>query len=123
MARCLLWMLLVGMIGCGESRDLQALRQAIDQGRPGEAIPSIEALLDENPDDLELNRIYGLALFAGSNPSLALWPLNKVLESGEAEPQDYIVTASAHLKGGSPTEAVEVASEILEQYPDLLQRH
>lgn len=121
MARCLLWMLLVGMIGCGESRDLQALRQAIDQGRPGEAIPSIEALLDENPDDLELNRIYGLALFAGSNPSLALWPLNKVLESGEAEPQDYIVTASAHLKGGSPTEAVEVASEILEQYPDLLE--
>ena len=121
MALCLLGLLLVGMIGCGESRDLQSLRQAIDQGRPGEAIPSIEALLDEHPDDLELNRIYGLALFAGGNPSLALWPLNKVLESGEAQPQDYIVTASAHLKGGSPTEAVEVAGEILDQYPDLLE--
>ena len=107
--------------GCGVSRDPDDLREMIGEGRHSEAVPVIESLLDENPDDVELNRLYGQALFSGGNPSLALWPLNKVLESGEASPQDYVVTATAHLRGGSPTEAVLVSSQVLEEYPDLLE--
>lgn len=56
--------------------------------RFGESIPLLEALLDENPDDHDLNHLYGIALLATSNPALAIWRLGKAVEAPEANLED-----------------------------------
>ena len=63
--------------------------------RPEEAMPQLEALLDQYPDDLELNRLYGSVLVAIGSSSMAIWPLRKATESAEAGPEDWMMLATA----------------------------
>ncbi len=116
-------LLAVSAFGCGYDRQRSAdeLREMIEEGRQAEVVPQIEALLDQTPDDIDLNRLYGLTLISSGRPSLAIWPLTKVVESEEALPEDGVILASAHLQGGSPDDAIVRASQILEEYPDLLE--
>ena len=94
-----------------------------DTGRAEEAMPRLEALVDQYPDDLELNRLYGSALVAIGSPSMAIWPLRKATESPEAGPEDWMMLATAHLKGGSPTDAIAAVDQLLEQTPGIIEAY
>jgi tetratricopeptide (TPR) repeat protein len=91
--------------------------------RPEEAMPRLEALVDQYPDDLELNRLYGSVLVAIGSPSMAIWPLRKATESPEAGPEDWMMLATAHLKGGSPTDAIAAVDKLLEQTPGIIEAY
>jgi predicted Zn-dependent protease len=103
-----------------EKEEIQLLFRA---ERIDEAMPRLEALVDRYPADLELNRLYGKALFALGSPSMAIWPLRKATEAPEATPEDWVMLAKAHLLGGSPTDAIAVVDRLLERTPGIIEAY
>ena len=79
---------LVGSTVVSCKTDVEEERAEIDflfqTGRPEEAMPRLEALVEQNPENLEINRLYGSVLVAIGSPSMAIWPLRKATESPEA---------------------------------------
>ena len=103
-----------------EKEEIQVLFRA---KRIDEAMPRLEALVDRYPADLELNRLYGKALFALGSPSMAIWPLRKATEAPEATPEDWVMLAKAHVLGGSPTDTIAVIDQLLERTPGIIEAY
>jgi len=99
------------------------VRLLLEEQRVGEAVERLEALLNESPDDRELNQLYGATLLAVGEASQAIWPLLKVVESADSGPEDHLMLARAHLVGGSPSDAIAVIDRLLEQTPDILEAY
>ena len=101
--------------------DLNEVRQLQEQGRFAETILPLERLLDESPDEYELNRRYGVALLSTGQPAPAIWPLQKAAQSPNGSLEDALNLGRAHFEGGSAEEAQAVASELVERSPELLE--
>ena len=95
----------------------------LEEQRVTEAIALLERALDASPDDLELNRFYGATLLALGEASLAIWPLGKATASPDAGPEDWLMLATAHLRGGSASDAIAVVDRLLEHTPDILEAY
>lgn len=114
-----------GLTSCAD--DLDSARAEIElmfqTGRADEAMPRLEALIDQYPDDRELNTLYGSVLLAVGSPSSAIWPLRKATESPESGPEDWLLLATAHLEGGSPADAIAILDRLLEETPGIIEAH
>jgi tetratricopeptide (TPR) repeat protein len=118
--------LLVVLAGCwGEGAEPPAdeVRRLIDEQRVGEAVTRLEGLLDETPDDHELNQLYGALLLSVGEPAQAIWPLQRAAEAPDAEPLDQVLLARAHNAGGSPSDAVAVVDRLLAETPGILEAY
>ena len=101
--------------------DLDEVRHLQEQGRFAETLQPLERLMDESPDEYELNRLYGVALLSTGQPAPAIWPLQKAARSPEGSLEDALNLGRAHFEGGSPEEARGVANEMVERSPELLE--
>ncbi len=116
-------LLVVFLTGCQESEvsDSELLEQAqraFAEGRHEEALSTMRVLVERSPDDPETQRIYGEALIAAGQPSLAVWPLVEAMKDpGEAIPAGLML-ARAQLAGGSGADAIATATRVIEIDPD-----
>ena len=97
---------------------LEQARAALAQGRPKQALEKVRALVERTPDDARLQRIYGEALIATGQASLAVWPLTRAMRDPEQVVAAGILLASAQLQGGSEFDAIETATRVIERAPD-----
>jgi len=104
--------------GCSPEAQLDDLRSFQQSGRFAETIAPLRERLDENPDDPELNHLYGLALLQTNQSALAIWPLRKAAEDPERAIEDGILLVQAILNGGSAEDGAAAASKVLELAPD-----
>lgn len=106
------------VVGCSSGLDIDEIRSFQQTGRFAETIEPLRALLEETPDDPELNHLYGLALLQTGQAALAIWPLRKSAEDPDRAIDDGLLLAKAILASGSAEDAVAAASRVLELAPD-----
>ncbi|MCH8082604.1 MAG: tetratricopeptide repeat protein [Myxococcales bacterium] len=104
--------------GCSPELSLDELRSYQRTGRFAETIEPLRARLEETPDDLELNHLYGVALLQTGQAALAIWPLRKSAQDPDRAVDDGLLLVNAILVGGSAPDAVVVANQVLEIAPD-----
>lgn len=111
------------LIACQESseRDLNAVADRVqsmfDEGRFLDAIEMLRVQIEERPDDPELQALYGEALLASGQPSLAVWPLARAMRSPDHLVQAGLLLARAQFATGSGADAVGTATRVLEVDP------
>ncbi len=103
--------------GCAPEAGIEDVRGLQEAGHFAASIEPLRRLLAESPDDPELNHLYGLALLESRQPELAIWPLRKASQHPDRAVEDGLLLARALLRGGSPADAVEAASRVLEIAP------
>lgn len=114
----------VSGIHCGPADRTEQIEQIRAMQANGEFRPSISALremLDQSPDDPELNHLYGVGLLSTGRPSLAVWSLRKASENEEFAVRDGLLLGQALMRGGSAEDAVEAANRVLEVEPENLE--
>jgi len=109
-------------IGCGGSMEqsLDELRALQTEQRFEETILPLKRLLAEKPDDLQLNRLLGLALRATDGSSTSVWALRRVTEQPEHSTNDLFVLAQAYARGGVQSQGLATLESVLEIEPDHL---
>jgi hypothetical protein len=111
-------LLVVAIAGCEPSDPLAAIRQQQATGDYAGSLEPLRALLDERPDDAEVQFLYGRALALTGQTSLAEWSLRKAMDDPE-----WLVPAGLQLAFGALSTrnyatAIEAADRILEAHPD-----
>lgn len=112
----------LGVLGCTPDpvESVASVRAMQLEGQYGESIPVLERLIEENPNDIDIYRLLGLALLASDNGSTAVWALRRVTEDPEYGVTDLFALAQALAKGGAHGNAREVTEEVLAIEPDHL---
>jgi tetratricopeptide (TPR) repeat protein len=103
--------------GCVPEAGLEDIRSLQEAGHFAASIEPLRGLLEQAPDDPELNHLYGLALLQSRQPELAIWPLRKAAQHPDRAVEDGLLLGRALLRGGSSEEAVQAASRVLEIAP------
>ena len=117
-ALVLCWILLWGA-GCGEPlKDAERLQS---EGQWEESIEPIKSLLADDPDNLRLQYLHGLALVKTGQPNSAIWPLRKALKDPDLKLEVLTALLMAYTGTGSPDETIEAANEILALDPDFVE--
>lgn len=103
--------------GCKQEDPLAVVRKQMAAGDFEGSVEPLRELLAKQPDDAELNFLYGKALSA-TQPSLAVWSLRKAMDDPE-----WIVPAGTQLAylmlvGEDLNEAVKITSRVLEHDPE-----
>lgn len=121
---CVSVVLLAALIGCqerGES-DIDAVveqaRVLVTERKFSEALDLMRGLVDEHPDDARVQSLYGEALLASGQPSLAVWPLARAVKDPEQLIYAGLLLARAQGESGSGADAIKTATQILEAHPD-----
>jgi len=111
------------LAGCQESGPtsealLEEAKRAVMEGRHADALESARLLLDTNPDDPRTQRIYGEALVATGQPSLAVWPLSRAMRDPDEAVPAGLLLARAQLAGNTGADAITTATRVIELAPD-----
>jgi len=120
LVRCTLLLgVLVGLVlaGCDQGKSLEAVRQQQAVGDYEGTLEPLRELLEERPDDPELNFLYGRAL-SFIQPNLAVWSLRKAMEDPEWLVRAGSQLAFVALSGGDFNEVEKITARILEREPD-----
>jgi len=107
---------MAGPTGCREGSE--RARALIEAKEYSAAIGFLRSEIDENPDDLELARLYGIALLRNAQPSLAVWPLRRVYEEMGNSDKVVGLFVEALVAGGGAIEGVAIATQALLEHPD-----
>jgi len=112
----LLWLL----VGCEAERipSPDEIRAFQAEGRFEETILPLRKHLEESPDDIELNRLLGLALLAADSPSTAVWTLRRVTEHPEHSVNDLYALAQAYARSGAHEYGLAECERVLTLEPD-----
>jgi tetratricopeptide (TPR) repeat protein len=97
---------------------LEEARSLIGDRQFAEGIAKMRGLVDANPDDARLQMLYGEALIASGQPSLAVWPLARAMRSPEYLVHSGLLLARAQRDTGSGIDAIQTATRVLEVDPD-----
>jgi Tfp pilus assembly protein PilF len=116
LAHCVL--LAVGLLACGGGDPLEDALRRQAQGDFAGSIEPLRTVLEERPDDPEVNYLYGRALTATGQPSLAEWALRRA-----AQDPEWIVPAGSQLAVsalwvGNFNTAIDMSTQVLEVDPD-----
>lgn len=115
LAAALVW----SLAGCGPSDPLEQVRLLQDRSHDYAAsIEPLRELVQSRPDDPEVQFRYGFALLATGQRALAVWPLQKALESAEWEDRASLPLVHAFVAIGSYDDAIELCGRVLERRPD-----
>lgn len=97
---------------------LQEARELIGDRRFGEGLAKMRALVEANPDDARLQALYGEALLASGQPSLAVWPLSRAMGDPEQLVHAGLLLAQAQTLTGSGIDAIRTTTRVLEADPE-----
>ena len=97
---------------------LEEVRSLILDRRHGEAIAKMRELVDANPDDGKLQYLYGEALMASGQPSLAVWPLTRAMRDADRLVEAGLLLARAQSQSGSGVDAIKTTTRVLEADPE-----
>jgi len=108
----------LALAGCDAVDPLKAIRQQQIDGNFEATVEPLRELLKTDPDDGELNFLYGRALSMTRGSNLAMWSLRKAMKDPE-----WLVPAASQLAfiglvAGDFNEVVEVTGRILEREPE-----
>lgn len=117
----LLLLVLLGLVACAPSDPLAELRQRQAAGDFASTLDPLRQLVDQHPDSSETYYLYGRALAATGQTSLAEWPLRKAMEDPEWLVPAGIQLASGAIQTGNYNSAIEVTTRLLELEPDNVQ--
>ena len=87
------------------------------QSRWEESVPLLARLVDQDPENPEVNRLYGIALIQTGEYGLAVWPLQKVLRSPEADTSSALLLAQAFMMSGNYEDGLSTVLTVLEKSP------
>jgi tetratricopeptide (TPR) repeat protein len=96
------------------------VRQQQDRGDFQGSIDPLRKLLDERPNDPEVQYRYGDALMQTGESGFAVWPFRKAIESPEWLERAGMPLTGTLIESGAYDEAIEISNRILEQKPDLI---
>jgi tetratricopeptide (TPR) repeat protein len=113
-----LLMLLVS--GCPGSDPVQEVLQRQARGDFEGSIEPLRRVLADHPDDPRVNFLYGRALTATGQSSLAEWSLRKAAQDPAWEVRAGTQLAVGALQSANFDTAIEIATGILEKEPDNL---
>ena len=118
--RCLSILLAITLAagGCDSGPSVEQVRSLVAQERYEAALEPLRSLLQENPDDPELNYLYGSALNRSASSRLAVWSLRKAAEDPAWSLRAYQELAAAQIAAGNWAEAIEAANAALEEMPE-----
>lgn len=106
-------------VGCGPSDPLEKVRVLQDEKRDFRgSLEPLRGLIGARPDDPEVHYRYGIALIATGNPGLAVWPLEKAIESPDWLEKAGLALAASLNSQDAHEKAIAVCGRILEQKPD-----
>src|SRR5262245_45702252 len=114
-------LLLLCLPACGPSDPLVEMRQRQEAGDFAGTLDPLRKLVDQHPDSAEVYFLYGRALAATGQPSLAEWPLRKAMEERQWLVPAGLQLAAGELETGNFNTAIEVTTRILEVDPDNVQ--
>jgi tetratricopeptide (TPR) repeat protein len=116
------WLILLSCLSACEPADpLVELRQRQAAGDFAGTLEPLRALVDARPDSAEVYYLYGRALAATGQPSLAEWSLRRAMEDSEWLVPSGLQLASGALETGNFNSAIEVATRVLDAAPDNVQ--
>lgn len=93
-------------------------REALAAGRAEEAVEALRPLASAPEADAQVRMLYGQALVLNQQPSLAIWPLERVAASPDAPLEARVLLIQALHAGGGLREAIREASAYLDEEPD-----
>lgn len=105
------------LAACSED-PLEQVRALQAKGKLEASIEPLRKLVEERPDDPEVHYRYGVALSATGQSGLALWSLEKAMESPDWRVPAGSALAAALTQMGSYDEAIDACDKVLEQKPD-----
>jgi len=112
------------LIACQESATpdtdavLEEARALISEQKYAEGLQTMRGLLEANPDDSRLQMLYGEALMASGQPSLAVWPLARAMRDPGQLVHAGLLLARAQRDTGSGIDAIRTATRVLEVEPE-----
>jgi Flp pilus assembly protein TadD len=110
---------LAAAVSCGESDDpIGAIRELHANRRYAESLEPLRALLDENPDQPEVNLLLGEALMRTGDSSSAIWPLRRALESPDHVVEAGLLLGQAELASRTPRDVLNAVEPVLEVEPE-----
>lgn len=119
----LLAMLLVACVERSVEDRLTEIQQMLRESRYEEAIAELRSILDTSPDHPHANFLLAAAFRRTSQPTLAVWPLEKAFADPDFQVRAGIQLGSLHLSLGNPTDAIRVAERLLEVEPQNAEAH
>lgn len=111
-------LLLLSLFACSASDPLEDALRMQAQGDYRGSIEPLRQLLDENPEDAQVNYLYGRALTASGQPSLGEWALRRAANDPEWLVPAGTQLAVSALNSGNFETAVEQTTRVLEAEPD-----
>jgi len=117
---CLLCGALVVGTACpqGSGDRLDEIRGLHARDRYEESLEGLRALMDEDPTDPEVNYLFAKTLMQTGEPSLAIWPLRRVIEFPDYAFDAGMMLAWATLDSRTPQDAVDAVTVALVTEPD-----
>ncbi len=111
---------LVAGTGCPQSSGdpLDEIRGLHARNRYEESLEGLRTLMDEDPTDPEVNYLLGKTLMQIGEPSLAIWPLRRAVESPEYAFDAGMMLARATLDSRMPGDASSAVELALAVEPD-----
>jgi predicted Zn-dependent protease len=107
-------------IGCPQlsGDSLDKIRGLHARNRFEESLEGLRTLMDEDPTDPEVNYLLGKALMNAGEPSLAIWPLRRAVESSKYAFDAGMLLARATLDSRTPEDAIGAVDIALAAEPD-----
>jgi tetratricopeptide (TPR) repeat protein len=108
--------------GCSQRPEdaLAEIRRLHEEGRFQDSVAPLQALLEEDPERLEVHYLLGRALFQIGQPSSAIWPLRRAAERPTHAVEAGLLLTRALLLGRNADDAVAAADRVLEIEPENL---
>jgi tetratricopeptide (TPR) repeat protein len=111
--------LAVAFSACGAGDDpVAAVRALHAKNQFAASLAPLRALLDENPDQPEVNLLLGKALIKTGDSSSAIWPLRRALESPDHVVEAGVLLGRAELASRTPRDVLNAVDHVLRVEPD-----
>lgn len=109
---------MLGVVACEPADPLPGLIARQEQGDYAGTIEPLRALLEERPDDPEVQYHYGISLLTTGQQSLAIWPLRRSMENEAWLSKAALPLAASFIGTGAYDDAIETTNQVLEAEPD-----
>lgn len=104
-------------------RQLDVVRECLEQGRTSDAVLLVERILDRNPDHLLLRSVVGGALLQANRPQEALNYLERVAAEWSEDAQAQVNLGTCLLQLGRLADAKRHAERAIRVAPDMGRAH